>query len=129
MTTRSIMVTCSSPTNGYFHCSTFGAPTSVPTRVMVLVLRWSCRKVAIFVESGDHTRIALSVCFQPALSVERSEEHTSELQSLMRTSYAVFCLKKKIIHTLKTLNSTIYHIPSQLSLTIILYTFHNSITI
>src|SRR3546814_1924528 len=29
------------------------------------------------------------------LEVERSEEHTSELQSLMRISYAVFCLKKK----------------------------------
>src|SRR3546814_4535656 len=29
----------------------------------------------------------------------RSEEHTSELQSLMRTSYAVFCLKKNIYHT------------------------------
>src|SRR3546814_1818609 len=28
-------------------------------------------------------------------SVQRSEEHTSELQSLMRISYAVFCLKKK----------------------------------
>src|SRR3546814_3303757 len=28
----------------------------------------------------------------------RSEEHTSELQSLMRISYAVFCLKKKIHH-------------------------------
>src|SRR3546814_2155055 len=28
-------------------------------------------------------------------NVKRSEEHTSELQSLMRTSYAVFCLKKK----------------------------------
>src|SRR3546814_3182270 len=28
--------------------------------------------------------------------IERSEEHTSELQSLMRSSYAVFCLKKKI---------------------------------
>src|SRR3546814_10057224 len=28
-----------------------------------------------------------------------SEEHTSELQSLMRISYAVFCLKKKTIHT------------------------------
>src|SRR3546814_6308909 len=28
--------------------------------------------------------------------VVRSEEHTSELQSLMRSSYAVFCLKKKI---------------------------------
>src|SRR3546814_9753427 len=29
------------------------------------------------------------------MSVARSEEHTSELQSLMRISYAVFCLKKK----------------------------------
>src|SRR3546814_3338684 len=29
----------------------------------------------------------------------RSEEHTSELQSLMRTSYAVFCLKKNITDT------------------------------
>src|SRR3546814_3837112 len=28
-------------------------------------------------------------------ALDRSEEHTSELQSLMRTSYAVFCLKKK----------------------------------
>src|SRR3546814_9529617 len=32
----------------------------------------------------------------------RSEEHTSELQSLMRISYAVFCLKKKNKHTSKT---------------------------
>src|SRR3546814_8550672 len=31
--------------------------------------------------------------------VARSEEHTSELQSLMRTSYAVFCLKKNTTHT------------------------------
>src|SRR3546814_5981572 len=30
-----------------------------------------------------------------ALAADRSEEHTSELQSLMRISYAVFCLKKK----------------------------------
>src|SRR3546814_5366853 len=29
------------------------------------------------------------------LFIQRSEEHTSELQSLMRISYAVFCLKKK----------------------------------
>src|SRR3546814_7625459 len=34
-----------------------------------------------------------------APSVDRSEEHTSELQSLMRISYAVFCLKKKKKHT------------------------------
>src|SRR3546814_8765278 len=33
------------------------------------------------------------------LSKHRSEEHTSELQSLMRISYAVFCLKKKKQHT------------------------------
>src|SRR3546814_7421894 len=32
----------------------------------------------------------------PSGSSSRSEEHTSELQSLMRISYAVFCLKKKI---------------------------------
>src|SRR3546814_10306261 len=32
---------------------------------------------------------------QSFLDNERSEEHTSELQSLMRISYAVFCLKKK----------------------------------
>src|SRR3546814_9470906 len=32
-----------------------------------------------------------------AISLDRSEEHTSELQSLMRISYAVFCLKKKNI--------------------------------
>src|SRR3546814_3975896 len=31
----------------------------------------------------------------PAAHLVRSEEHTSELQSLMRISYAVFCLKKK----------------------------------
>src|SRR3546814_10839912 len=38
-----------------------------------------------------------SACTGARLTVhnQRSEEHTSELQSLMRTSYAVFCLKKK----------------------------------
>src|SRR3546814_4608470 len=34
-------------------------------------------------------------CARRASIVRRSEEHTSELQSLMRISYAVFCLKKK----------------------------------
>src|SRR3546814_4143912 len=37
----------------------------------------------------------------PAAIAKRSEEHTSELQSLMRISYAVFCLKKK--HTKNSL--------------------------
>src|SRR3546814_5501567 len=35
------------------------------------------------------------------IAVGRSEEHTSELQSLMRISYAVFCLKKKKKKTIK----------------------------
>src|SRR3546814_8290983 len=34
-----------------------------------------------------------------AIELKRSEEHTSELQSLMRISYAVFCLKKNKIRT------------------------------
>src|SRR3546814_7108850 len=35
------------------------------------------------------------ICLKRALGPMRLEEHTSELQSLMRISYAVFCLKKK----------------------------------
>src|SRR3546814_9171833 len=42
--------------------------------------------------NGRSGRAAVQI---PAPSMMRSEEHTSELQSLMRISYAVFCLKKK----------------------------------
>src|SRR3546814_2989651 len=42
-----------------------------------------------------------SLSFNCPSPVLRSEEHTSELQSLMRISYAVFCLKKKIKYALK----------------------------
>src|SRR3546814_8742587 len=41
------------------------------------------------------TRRSDAAAPSPASSATRSEEHTSELQSLMRISYAVFCLKKK----------------------------------
>src|SRR3546814_7778647 len=43
---------------------------------------------------GDH-QACLDGCAQVVEALGRSEEHTSELQSLMRISYAVFCLKKK----------------------------------
>src|SRR3546814_4974960 len=46
---------------------------------------------------------ALAACkrgFEVAAESPRSEEHTSELQSLMRSSYAVFCLKKKKHNTI-----------------------------
>src|SRR3546814_2244874 len=47
------------------------------------------------------TPIAFSEAFlaEQFAGVERSEEHTSELQSLMRISYAVFCLKKNKTQT------------------------------
>src|SRR3546814_4829550 len=47
---------------------------------------------------GERRRaaIARALAMNPdVLLLDRSEEHTSELQSLMRSSYAVFCLKKK----------------------------------
>src|SRR3546814_6116079 len=43
--------------------------------------------------TGPATRSIPPLC--AAVAAGRSEEHTSELQSLMRISYAVFCLKKK----------------------------------
>src|SRR3546814_7821964 len=43
------------------------------------------------------------------LIMQRSEEHTSELPSLMRTSYAVFCLKKKNRHTIRNPQLHYYH--------------------
>src|SRR3546814_4206849 len=52
--------------------------------------------------------------------MRRSEEHTSELQSLMRISYAVFCLKKKI-NTQHTIQSLLFHSYSILYLIISTY--------
>src|SRR3546814_10654905 len=49
---------------------------------------------------GGMGPIVLFICHASLLSC-RSEEHTSELQSLMRISYAVFCLKKKTLQTTK----------------------------
>src|SRR3546814_13086236 len=46
-------------------------------------------------KSSSARTVALLVPWDVTLPDTRSEEHTSELQSLMRISYAVFCLKKK----------------------------------
>src|SRR3546814_2156442 len=51
----------------------------------------------------QHMRL-LAVRRRTARRRIRSEEHTSELQSLMRISYAVFCLKKKT-----NINNTLHH--------------------
>src|SRR3546814_1023558 len=51
---------------------------------------------ACYVPSLDEVHLPPLGAFQSAEAYySRSEEHTSELQSLMRISYAVFCLKKK----------------------------------
>src|SRR3546814_10707863 len=58
-------------------------------------------KHAAVIAESDHgqrqQRLEVVVVIEPhrQTAVDRSEEHTSELQSLMRISYAVFCLKKK----------------------------------
>src|SRR3546814_9560533 len=54
---------------------------------------WRAELALIRDEAGDYGRSAMGQGRR--VNVERSEEHTSELQSLMRNSYAVFCLKKK----------------------------------
>src|SRR3546814_8753101 len=58
------------------------------------------------IDSLESSQNSCPLCFScheiPWLRTRRSEEHTSELQSLMRISYAVFCLKKKN----RKLNST-----------------------
>src|SRR3546814_7792822 len=48
--------------------------------------------VAAVIAAAEETWGLADAC---EITLERSEEHTSELQSLMRISYAVFCLKKK----------------------------------
>src|SRR3546814_1989882 len=53
--------------------------------------RWTCSRRHWILA---RLKIATSSS-RPSMRIWRSEEHTSELQSLMRISYAVFCLKKK----------------------------------
>src|SRR3546814_4761531 len=55
---------------------------------------WVVDKPKISAPAVDAHKYTRGLC---AVVAGRSEEHTSELQSLMRISYAVFCLKKKTI--------------------------------
>src|SRR3546814_9865014 len=72
------------------------------------------RHVLTFVQTAqfqNHLSAYLALCSSPQACVtsrNRSEEHKSELQSLMRISYAVFCLKKKNKTNRKT-NTTTKH--------------------
>src|SRR3546814_947759 len=69
---------------------------------MLAISAWLALKAAV-AAAADTTHVHLYAPETPervllaiaAAQQRKSEEHTSELQSLMRTSYAVFCLKKK----------------------------------
>src|SRR3546814_7859576 len=52
--------------------------------------------------TADHDVSKPAACLGSGDRTVRSEEHTSELQSLMRISYAVFCLKKKKVKNQNT---------------------------
>src|SRR3546814_3421993 len=59
----------------------------LPARTLAADPNVNGRRRVVFLSSDDETATARVA--------DRSEEHTSELQSLMRISYAVFCLKKQ----------------------------------
>src|SRR3546814_6371886 len=69
----------------------------------------SVRNTFILAPGGRHWRLKKTYC---DADCKRSEEHTSELQSLMRISYAVFCLKKKK-QTTRNINN--YHIANNVN--------------
>src|SRR3546814_2401801 len=85
------------------HNHAFRVLGGVPRRGIYDNMRTAVDKVGRGKERKVNTRFLTMVSHylfeaefcNPAAGWERSEEHTSELQSLMRISYAVFCLKKK----------------------------------
>src|SRR3546814_7396605 len=87
----------------------FRSPTERATR-SALALRKGAAWTVLIVDGSAGTaakrsaamsvvRVGLHPVGYQTESFARSEEHTSELQSLMRISYAVFCLKKKKLKT------------------------------
>src|SRR3546814_4279001 len=82
------------------------APIAAP-----VVRRLIAKASALVTITGVIRLVAASATASRSKRISRSEEHTSELQSLMRISYAVFCLKKKkekTIHTLIHITQTQY---------------------
>src|SRR3546814_1782901 len=62
--------------------------------------------IGVRVERAERRRRGGGIGMIQGFEHQRSEEHTSELQSLMRISYAVFCLKKKTPSKLRPLDSS-----------------------
>src|SRR3546814_9251489 len=86
--------------SGYCACSVFASPTASrrPDSSQAIASACGCAgsEVWMWAAVSRWTSAACAVAArQQSVAIQRSEEHTSELQSLMRISYAVFCLKKK----------------------------------
>src|SRR3546814_10257133 len=75
-----------------------GTPGAAGPRIMIVLLLVFLGMLYVIARFG-FIFPAVAVEENYSLRLARSEEHTSELQSLMRISYAVFCLKKKKHHT------------------------------
>src|SRR3546814_9397535 len=80
--------------------ATYECPVTQPTSAVHQNTSSGLASNVHFMLISDHSRNPAAACCTP-LGL-RSEEHTSELQSLMRISYAVFCLKKKKKHQTTT---------------------------
>src|SRR3546814_1849207 len=80
--------------------SGIGRAVPIGIGIVTCVITWTLGLVFVpFLgnrDTGKHHVIDIRCRHVGNQFIERSEEHTSELQSLMRISYAVFCLKKKI---------------------------------
>src|SRR3546814_1815324 len=79
--------------------------------------KWSARSRAAHGDVGSSIRRPAHRCSgtgPPTHHAGRSEEHTSELQSLMRISYAVFCLNKKKTTQTNTIPSTSTYIAHEI---------------
>src|SRR3546814_6781478 len=72
------------------------AAPDIPTAIVIhLLSRWRRHKFRRMLALNRRGVVVITDRYPQAEVPGRSEEHTSELQSLMRISYAVFCLKKK----------------------------------
>src|SRR3546814_1045388 len=82
--------------------------TFPPTPVTLQFSRLPAPRDSLLSPPNSSPATSLSCLCSAFLAISsRSEEHTSELQSLMRTSYAVFCLKKNTTLNLHTIQNTI----------------------
>src|SRR3546814_7411978 len=78
----------------YRETTLWATPSMPPSSLCEIPSFFLTVRISIMVTTYAYTDIRVNRVIHQRIG-ERSEEHTSELQSLMRISYAVFCLKKK----------------------------------